>query len=324
MAQQADTLTVEDIEVITVCENVLLAERSEDDSMFDVELETTTETSLFMVPRVLNLTINAKIDTLLFGNGILTNLHGEAEIRDEYLLLDHFNVTNGAGEMRISLAYRANSLQEATAWMDIKIEKTDVQNLLQLYPLIDSVMPLTRSFQGLIDCRLTASTILDSAMNVDLDRTMATVNLHGENLVLIETETLGAFVQRLMFRRKDENIIDSLSVDLVVKDGHIEVFPFRLVMGRWTVAVGGTQDLDMNLNYHITVLQSPWFVPFKLGIDVSGPAEKFKWRLKSPKYRRMDSPVISMELRDRTINVQGEVRRLLDYQFSQIVGQTEN
>jgi hypothetical protein len=314
---------IEDIDLafVSVPDSVIKAENNEDNSMFEVTFETPETASLFIVPKNLALTINAKIDTLIFGNGIMTNLFGEAEIRDEHILLNHFDITNGAGEMHISLAYKAISLQEASAWMDVQINKTDIQNLLELYPeFADSIMPLARSFRGLIDCHLTTSTMLDSAMNVDLDRTLATINLRGENVVLLEGEALATIAKQLRFKNRKENIIDSLSVDLVVNNGKIEIFPFRLAMDRWTFAVAGTQDLDMNLDYHITVLQSPWFVPFKLGIDVYGPVENFRWRLTTPKFRNMDSPAVSMELRNRTISVQGEVRRLLEHEFNQIVG----
>jgi hypothetical protein len=161
-------------------------------------------------------------------------------------------------------------------------------------------------------------------MNVDLNRTMSTVNLHGENVIILEGEALATIAKVLRFKNRKENIIDSLSVDLVVNNGKIEVFPFRLDMDRWTFAVGGMQDLDMNLDYHITVLKSPWFVPFKLGIDIYGPLEKFRWRPTTPKFRQMDSPAASMELHNRTLSVQGEIRRLLDYEFNQIIRRPQN
>ena len=43
-------------------------------------------------------------------------------------------------------------------------------------------------------------------------------------------------------------------------------------MDRYKVAVGGTHNLDMTFNYHLSVLKSP--VPFKLGIDITGNPAK--------------------------------------------------
>ena len=63
-------------------------------------------------------------------------------------------------------------------------------------------------------------------------------------------------------------MIDSIAVDLAIHDNKIEVFPFLVEMDRYKVAVGGTHNLDMTFDYHLSVLKSP--VPFKLGIDIKG------------------------------------------------------
>ncbi len=295
-----------------------VSEETEDDKMFEVELEETEEASLFMIPRTLNLTMNAEIDTLIFGKSTLTELRGEAEMRGQHLRLNKFQINNGAGQMNVSLAYKARTMKEAKCWVDVQIDKASIQELLKLYPEMDTMMPITRSFEGVVDCSLTARTMLDSAMNADLNQTKATCNLRGDNLVLLDGETFTEISKTLMFKNKERNIIDSLSVDLVIDDGKIEIFPFKLTMDRYDLAVGGIQNLDMSFDYHITVLSSP--VPFKMGIDISGTMDKFKTRIVSPKYKKMDSPAMSIELRDRTLNVQREFKRILDYEFEEIIG----
>ncbi|MCL2028402.1 MAG: AsmA family protein [Bacteroidales bacterium] len=314
---------IDDTPFISVEDSVVVAENKEDDSMFEIAFETPPEATLFMIPQNLALTLNVKIDTLTFKGGVMTDLQGQVEVRDEHLLLNQFRLVNGSGEMNLDMAYRARSLQDGNLWLDLSLEKTDIQNLLELYPdIADSIMPIAHSFQGLIDLKLTASAELDSAMNVDLNRTSATANFDGINLVLLDGETFTKISRPLMFRNKNRNLIDSLSVDLVVHHGAIEVFPFRLAMDRYVFAVGGTQDLDMNFQYHITVLKSP--MPFKLGIDIFGNTDRFRYRMVRPKFRRMDSPAVSIELENRTVSVQGEIRRLLEHEFKQIVGQTED
>ena len=61
-------------------------------------------------------------------------------------------------------------------------------------------------------------------------------------------------------------MIDSIAVDLAI---HITRSRYSHSWWRWTgikVAVGGTHNLDMTFDYHLSVLKSP--VPFKLGIDI--------------------------------------------------------
>lgn len=287
-------------------------------AFFDSEIETTETASLLSVPKTLNLKMKANIDSLVFGKSILVNLYGEVEVKDEYLRLNQFRLTNGAGDMELALAYKANNHNEARVWADILLKKVELQNLLQLYPEMDSVLPMARSFEGLVDCSLTAVTALDSTMSVNLLKTKASCNLRGENLVLLDGETFQEIAKTLMFKDKAKNIIDSISVDLIVNENTIEIFPFKLTMDRYDLAVGGVQNLDMSFNYHITVLSSP--VPFKMGLDISGTVDKIKTKIVAPRYKKIDSPAISLDLKNRTISLQDELKRILDYEFEEIIG----
>jgi hypothetical protein len=313
---------VEDIEFIVIPDSVLVAEKSEDNSMFEVLFETTEETSLFMIPGLLSLTLNAHIDTLIFGKGALTNLHGQAEIRDEFLRLNEFKMTNGAGEMDIAMAYKASSLKEAHVWMNVNIEKTDIRSLVELYPEIEETLDVVRSLEGLVDLHLTMTTTLDSAMNIDLNHTKATATLHGQNLVLLDGENFARIARALHFRNRDRNVVDSLSVSVIVRDNKIIIYPFLLTMDRYRLAVSGEQNLDMSYEYHITVLRSP--IPFSMGLNISGTPDRMRVPMPGfPKYRDLDTPATSVHVA-RTINAQEEFRRILDYELSRIVGTNEN
>jgi hypothetical protein len=46
---------------------------------------------------------------------------------------------------------------------------------------------------------------------------------------------------------------------------------------RYRLGVMGSNDLAMNLNYHVSILKSP--IPFKFGINIKGTPEKMKIRL---------------------------------------------
>ena len=336
---QAEPEYEDDAEFMAVSDSVLLAEAAEDLSEFYVEFKAPAETSLFMIPRLLNIALNVQIDTFLFGEGTMTNLHGTAEVRDEFLRLNEFRLTNGAGEMDISLAYKAHSLNEASVWFEMNMENTEIQDLIVLYPAIKEELAITQSLQGLVNLTATLSSVLDSTMRVDLSRTVASANMHGENLVLLDGQSFAQVANLLGFRRRDQNLIDSISVSATVKDSVIEIFPFKLTMNRYSLAVGGTQGLDGSFSYHITFLNSP-FILFRpvswgtsmlsglgVGINATGtprPGEetgiRMQFRPTRADFRDMTTPATSVHI-ERAINVQYEFRQLLDRQLSLIVGE---
>ena len=77
-------------------------------------------------------------------------------------------------------------------------------------------------------------------------------------------------------------------------------------MDRYKVAVGGTHNLDMTFNYHISVLKSP--VPFKLGIDIKGNLDDFKYSIVKCKYKDFLKPAKQAELDSTRRNIRQELR----------------
>ena len=152
---------------------------------------------------------------------------------------------------------------------------------------------------------MAASCELDSTLMVKLPTLRASCSLQGKNMVLLDGETFTEISKKLMFKNKNRNMIDSISVDMVVKDNKMEVFPFIIQMDRYKVAVGGTQQMDMSFNYHISVLKSP--VPFKLGIDIKGTPEKFDYDITKCRYKDLFSPSKTNRLDTVKINVRKQI-----------------
>ena len=118
-----------------------------------------------------------------------------------------------------------------------------------------------------------------------------------------------------MFKNKKRNVIDSISVDVAIKDNKIEVFPFQVEVDRYRVAVGGTHHLDMTFNYHISVLKSP--VPFKLGIDITGDLDDFKFKITKCKYKDLFKPAKMAEMDSARKDIRKDIRDAVRKQIVQ-------
>lgn len=152
-----------------------------------------------------------------------------------------------------------------------------VDRLISLIPEVDSMLPMLRSFEGVVDCQIAATAAVDTMMNIDLSTLNAACSIHGENMVLLDGETFTEIAKMMHFKNKQRNLIDRISVNMLVRNNQIELFPFIIEMDRYKAAVSGVQKLDMSFNYHISVLKSP--IPFRLGINIFGTLDKFKFRL---------------------------------------------
>ena len=101
-----------------------------------------------------------------------------------------------------------------------------------------------------------------------------------------------------------------MSVKGVVGDNQLEIFPFDLKVDRYKLALGGWHTFDGNFKYHISVLKSP--VPWKFGINITGNADKWKWRFGGAKYKKIDTPVYTKQLDTARTNLLSSIRNIFD------------
>ena len=283
------------------------------DSIATATLDTTDR--VFVIPAYLDMTLHTDAKKIDFKDVELSNVLGEVIIRDQSINLSNLKMDSNIGRGHMTMFYTAKDESGASAGFDIDMENVMVEKLIGLYPAIDTLVPMLRSFEGVVDCQITATCKMDSVMSLDLPSLNSACYLHGENMVLLDGETFTEISKTLMFKNKKRNVIDSISVDLAIKDNKIEVFPFLVEMDRYKVAVGGTHNLDMTFNYHLSVLKSP--VPFKLGIDITGNLDDFKYKIVKCRYKDLFKPAKEAELDSTRTNIRKEIRESIRNQIKE-------
>ncbi|MCD8165990.1 MAG: hypothetical protein LUE93_07585 [Bacteroides sp.] len=276
-----------------------------------------TELGIFVVPRNLDLEFNSRIRNARFNNIAVRSARGKIVLRDQAIQLTRLMLTSDVGDVSMTMVYKAPDTRGAHLGIELGVKRINIKELIGAMPMIDELTPMLRSFEGVVDCNLTAVTELDSLMNVRLPETTASCFLSGQNLVLLDGETFSEIARMMRFKNKDKNLIDSISVEMILEDEKMMIFPFQIAMDRYNAAVGGIQNLDMSFDYHITVLKSP--VPFKLGLNVSGTPDDMKIRLGKAKYKNMFTVAREKVLNNTpTINLRKEMDEKLRQSIQEI------
>ena len=179
-----------------------------------------------------------------------------------------------------------------------------------MIPAIDSVMPLLQSVDGIIDAEIATTANLDSVMNIDIPSLRAAVKLHGDSLVFMDAETFKKIAKMLRFKNRERNMIDQMTVELLVENSQMMLFPFMFNVDRYRLGVLGYNDLDLNFRYHISVLKSP--IPFKFGINIYGNPDDMHFRFGGAKYKEDDLRAEMVEIVDTTrINLREQINAAL-------------
>ena len=241
-----------------------------------------------LVPSNIVMDIDLMNDTTRYSDFTLHRLHSSIGMKNGVLKLRDLSAHSNDGSLKLDMIYATANRNNIGLGMVLDLNEIKVGRLMKIMPGLDSIMPMMRGIDGVINARLAATTKVDTLMNVILPETNAALNISGKNLVLLDSETFRQLSKMLRFKNRDRNVIDSLSVEAVALNSQLDVYPFILRMDRYKLAVAGWNDFDTNYKYHISVLDSP--LPFKFGINLSGNIleDKMKFRLGKAKLKEKE------------------------------------
>lgn len=262
-----------------------------------------------VIPSRVNFVFQTNIDEVLFGEMQLYNIHGEVVIRNQCVELSDLSLRSMAANMRTTAIYRAKDTSSAYIGFSLYMYDIEIDSLSIMIPAFDSLLPMLNSFAGDVDFNIAGDANLNSEMIIDLKSIRGAAYLDGQDLVLMDGEIFAEISKMLKFKNKRRNAIDSISVNLKIQDGAIEIFPFLLTIDRYQVAVGGVHNLDMSFAYHISILKSP--IPFRVGLNITGNTEDMKFRLGKVQYKDLFIPSRRAEIDTAQLNLQKRIRQMV-------------
>ena len=279
-----------------------------DTAQIETESDTTsTALKLFVIPRNIDFELQTNLNRVRYGKMVFKNVHGAIDIRNQAIHLKELSMEGMDATMRTTLIYQARQPEQGYAGFDFKLHDINIGKLVDFVPSLDTIVPMLRSFQGTVDFNVSAESDLDSCLNIKIPSLRSAIHVEGDSLVLLDGETFAEISKKFFFKNKERNLIDSISVNISVEDGNVNVYPFVIEMDRYRAAVGGSQDLDMNFNYHISILKSP--IPFKLGLNISGNLDKMKFGMGKAKYKNAVTPVEIHKVDSTIVNMGGQIVR---------------
>ncbi|MDE7149256.1 MAG: AsmA-like C-terminal region-containing protein, partial [Bacteroidales bacterium] len=256
--------------------------------------------SLVMVPANLDLRLAIDADKVYYDRTAFDSIHGKIRVRNRAVNLREFNMQAWGADMTMNFVYASRSHRRADIGADVAFDGIRVDSLVRSFSVLDSTLPMLRSFEGKVDVLATASAQLDSGGNIQLPTLTAAMHLHGDSLVLLDGETFTRISKALMFKNKQRNLIDSVSVVITVQDGKITVYPFVMEIDKYKVAVGGWQDMNMDYRYHISLLEAPMLkVLTRGGITMYGNFNDAKLprpKLGNPLYKEATTPAFVRQI----------------------------
>ena len=268
----------------------------------------------FMVPKDVNLTLHTHIHkSLAFGND-LGDVAGALTIKDGTAILDQIGFVCKAATMQLTALYKSIRPNNLFVALDFHLLEIQIDELLDMIPTIDTLVPMLSAFSGNADFHLAGEGYLNARYKPKMSTLLGSAAITGQNLVVMDNNSI-AQIAKLMqakeWKDKDNKIrIDSLSVEMTCLRKEIEVFPFLLNIGKYQLCASGKHNLSGDCGYHVELLKNPFLA--KVGVDVKGSLKSPKITLGEIRYADLYKPDRRGEVEKRTLEIKRRVREALE------------
>ena len=140
----------------------------------------TVSTGPYMVPKKIDVILNANVKLATIGVDTATNVVGSVQVHDGILLLDGLTFDTPAAKMQLTAMYRTPRTNHLYLGIDYRMMDVEISELLTMIPDIDSLMPMLRSFGGKGEFHIAAETYLDSLYNIKKSTLRGAASISGE------------------------------------------------------------------------------------------------------------------------------------------------
>lgn len=291
------------------------ADMSDEEFLEEVLMDSTAVapigSALLVIPSNIDAEVTLDASDIKYSDLLIDKAYAKLTAKDRCVQIIDTKASSSVGNISLDAFYATKSKEDIKAGFDFRFMDVTAEKMIDLVPAVDTLIPLLKSFKGLLNCELAATTQLDTAMNVLTPTINGVVRIGGKDLTVGGDKSFESIAKLLKFKDREEGRIDAMMVEGMIKDNSMEVFPFVIQMDRYTMALSGVQNLDMSFKYHVSMIKSPML--FRFGVDLYGSDfDNLKFKLGKAKYKSAEVPVFSAEIDQTRYSLSSSIRNIFE------------
>lgn len=267
--------------------------------------------SLVVVPANLVADVRLDASNVKYTDLLADKITSKIVMKERCIQITDTKAQTNMGEISFNAFYSTRTKKDLKAGFDLNFKDITADKVINLMPSIDTIMPLLKSFHGLLNCEVAATAALDTNMNLVMPSVNGILRISGDDLSIVGSDTYRSLARKLLFKNKKEGHIEKMTVEGMIQNNTLEVFPFIIHMDRYMLALSGIQNLDMSYKYHASLIKSPFLI--KLGVDVYGDDfDNMKFKIGRAKYKSGNVPIFSAVIDQTKINLVKSIHNIFE------------
>lgn len=272
------------------------------------------EANPFMVPKDVDVTLHTHIKRCIAFDNDLNDVAGAVTVKDGSAVLDQIGFVCKAATMQLTAVYESPRPSNLFVALDFHLLDIQIDELIDMIPTIDTLVPMLKDFNGRANFHLAAETFLNANYQPKMSTLIGAAAIDGRELTVMDNKSVAQIAKLMQFkswREKDNKLlIDSLDVELTCFRKTIEVYPFLINVGKYQICASGKHSLDNKCGYHLELLKNPLMA--KVGIDISGDLSSPKISLGQVRYADYYRPDKQGVVEKQTLSIKRRLKQALE------------
>ncbi|WP_396182890.1 AsmA-like C-terminal region-containing protein [Flavobacterium sp.] len=205
------------------------------------------------IPAFLDVTLNAKANTVLYDNLTLKDVSGKLIVKDENVTLENVKTNIFGGKIGLN-GNVSTKTKVPTFAMNLDLNSVNISETFTQLDMMKSIAPIANLINGKLNSTIRVSGNLDAkemtpdlkSISGDLMGQLLSTTINASNSTL-----LNALDNQVSFIDLKKLNLNDLKTYLSFKDGKVNVKPFDIKYQDITVNVGGTHGFDQSMNYNV-------------------------------------------------------------------------
>ncbi|ALD22158.1 AsmA-like C-terminal region-containing protein [Hymenobacter sp. DG25A] len=211
---------------------------------------------VLQIPKFFDLTLNTNVGTIVYDNLKLDNAKGTVTVRDEAVRLNGLTFNTLGGAFATNGSYSSKNLAHPKFDFGLNIKNLNFQNAFQAFTSIKKFVPLAQQIEGIF------STNFNVSGEMGQDMMPVYSSLTGKGVFEIIRAALGNSpvmnkISALTQLQELKNFaVEHKDIAAEMLNGNFIVKPFDFNVGQIKLTVGGSSNVDGNLEY-VTAIDMP-------------------------------------------------------------------
>jgi hypothetical protein len=211
--------------------------------------EDTTSTAAFEIPNNLNIVFNSNIKNLKYDKLNITNFKGLIRIESGKAYLDKINMNAMEGTILLKAFYDPSEINKPKANINIELNEIDIPSAYNSFNTVKKLAPISKHCEGKITVKLDFSSILDNEMSPLLKTIDGSGYIQSKTIGIKNSETINQIADLLKNDRFRNPYLNDFKALLKIKNGQIEIEPFKANLAGQQTEISGKQGIDRSIDY---------------------------------------------------------------------------